>query len=142
MSINVQAFARRVTRRRRPIVAPLLLLSALGCGGGNPKDAPSSPVGAWVLAETDAVCAPGVTGGQDPVESVTMAVDEEGLELDVTPCFGLQSGAFIEGDAGFVAPSLENEYGETAWMTCRGDGPNTYVCEHDWLDGELVLERL
>ncbi|MBV1860828.1 MAG: hypothetical protein KUG77_20605 [Nannocystaceae bacterium] len=71
-----------------------------------------------------------------------MEVQEETLALTVQPCFGSQSGTSTEGEMGFVAVSLGNQSGENPTMTCRGDEPNTCICEHEWLDGEFVVERL
>ncbi|MCH9681123.1 MAG: hypothetical protein K0V04_06810 [Deltaproteobacteria bacterium] len=132
----------------------LLVLSLLGMGCGGESgmtgetsatsgSAPSSPAGAWILDAdgTDASCDGGFTGGSSPVTSASLAVDDGMAMLSVEPCINAQDGEVTEGEAGFIA-NLANEAGEMATLTCQGDGPDAYTCEHSWLEGQLRLERL
>ena len=128
-----------------PLAAALLGLG--GCGAGDGKgSAPSSPEGVWVFdeANSDAVFGSNVSCSGDSVVEAALSV-QDGIatfSVETESCsLGPQEGPVAEGDDGVLA-NLTNAYGETSTLTCFGDGPDAYLCEHSWLDGELQMTRL
>ena len=135
----------RATLGLIPLAAALLGLGGCEAGEGS-KSAPSSPEGVWVFdeANSDAAFGSRVSCSGDAVVDAALSV-QDGIttfSVETEGCsLGPQEGPVAEGADGFLA-NLTNPYGETSTLTCFGDGPDAYLCEHSWLDGELQMSRL
>ncbi len=118
-----------------------------GCGSdGEDENVPSSPQGVWLFddSEGDAVFGSNVSCSEDPVIDASLAIEDGQATFSVQTddCgLGPQEGPVAEGKDGFIV-GLTNRYSETSTLTCIGDGPSAYLCEHSWLDGEFRMTRL
>ena len=108
--------------------------------------APETAEGVWTLNSTEASATfvESVDCAGEVINEVSLTVSNGvgTLSLAADGCsVGSMDGDVTEGEDGFIA-NLSNQYGEESTLTCTGDGPDAFTCEHSWLIGPFRIEQL